>query len=93
MKVVLSAFLQCLSKLTLPLLDLHSLLTSVVPEAHQYAGNLNPDALKRLSEKLGELVGEDAVKGFNQARNERGEVCSYYTSILGLLNRSYSASE
>jgi hypothetical protein len=68
----------------------HALLTSVAP---QHTGNLNPDALKKLSEKLGDLVGEDAVKGFNQARNERGEVCLCYTSTLGLLNRSYSACE
>jgi len=54
---------------------LRALLNSITSEVGQH-----PDAVKRLSEKLGELVGEDAVKGFDPARNERGEVCLRYSS-------------
>lgn len=60
-----------LSQLMLLAPALHS---QVTPDS-KADGNLNPDALRRLSEKLSELVGKDAVEGFNQARNEKGEVC------------------
>jgi hypothetical protein len=37
---------------------------------------LSPEAITRLTEKLGEIVGYDAGKDFAPVRNERGEVCS-----------------
>jgi len=39
--------------------------------------NLSPEAIDRLTQKLSEIVGYDAVKDFTPGnRNERGEVCS-----------------
>ena len=56
-------------------------LSSVASGAGQLTGNFSPETLRKLSEKIGELVGEDAIKGFNQARNEKGEVCLHYTTL------------
>ncbi|KAF9469337.1 hypothetical protein BDZ94DRAFT_1303822 [Collybia nuda] len=52
---------------------IQALLDSIAPES--VAGNgTKADAVKKLTEKLEELVGEDAMKEFNQGRNERGEL-------------------
>lgn len=48
-------------------------LTPDVPDAD--GGKLTPDQVRALSEKLKELVGEDAADGFAQQHNARGEVC------------------
>lgn len=65
-----------------------ALINSIVPEtASDRGGNLAPEALEKLSGKLRELIGDDALKDFNQQRNERGEVrliriiCTWYYKI------------
>lgn len=66
------------SLLTKTIPAIQALLNSIAPGNTQGTGTA--DAVKKLTEKLGELVGEDAMKEFNQGRNERGEVCSPYHS-------------
>lgn len=56
-------------------LAFRALINSIAPEAAaEKDGKLTPEAVGKLSEKLKELVGEDAVKDFEHRRNERGEV-------------------
>ncbi|KAG5645601.1 hypothetical protein DXG03_005739 [Asterophora parasitica] len=41
------------------------------------SGNLSkitPDVVKKLTEKLSEMMGEDVIQGFEQVQNERGEL-------------------
>ncbi|KAF6763865.1 hypothetical protein DFP72DRAFT_873628 [Ephemerocybe angulata] len=51
---------------------IHSLIETVTKDDPKT--NLTPEAITRLTEKLGEIVGLDAVKDFNAGRNERGEL-------------------
>lgn len=57
---------------------MRALIQALVPEASLNSeGKLNGDVVERLSEKLSQLVGPDAVQDDQAAtRNERGEVCS-----------------
>ncbi|KAF8809064.1 hypothetical protein BYT27DRAFT_7188147 [Phlegmacium glaucopus] len=54
---------------------LHALLSAIDPEGVGSAdGKLTSDVVTKLSEKLSELVGPEAVESFKQDRNERGEL-------------------
>lgn len=43
-------------------------------DSSENSGKLTPDAVQKLTEKLKDLVGEDAVEEFNRSRNAQGEV-------------------
>ncbi|KAF9014073.1 hypothetical protein BDQ17DRAFT_1320729 [Cyathus striatus] len=51
-----------------------ALIDSLAPGVANEKGKLTPEAVEKLSAKLSELVGEDAVKDFEQNRNETGEL-------------------
>ncbi|EKM82411.1 hypothetical protein AGABI1DRAFT_124880 [Agaricus bisporus var. burnettii JB137-S8] len=52
-----------------------ALINSIAPETTlEKNGKLAPEAIEKLSDKLKELIGEDAIQGFGQQRNERGEL-------------------
>ncbi|KAF9447867.1 hypothetical protein P691DRAFT_86553 [Macrolepiota fuliginosa MF-IS2] len=59
-----------------------ALINSLAPEAASAKdGKLTPEVIEKLSEKLKELVGEDAVKSSELRRNERAcerRRASYY---------------
>lgn len=60
---------------SLRLIALQALLDSLAPGAEaSEGGKRNPDQVRRISDKLGELLGEDAMPDMSQ-RNEKGEVC------------------
>ena len=48
-------------------------------------GKISTEQVHRLSDKLGELLGDaEGTAGPSDSRNERGEVCSRFTSsVLG----------
>ncbi|RDB21481.1 hypothetical protein Hypma_011892 [Hypsizygus marmoreus] len=49
-------------------------MTSVPQTENRSQGHLTPDAVKKLTEKLSEMMGEDIGKSFSQARNKKGEL-------------------
>lgn len=54
---------------------LQALLNSLTPGAQaEQDAKLNPDQVRAISDKLGQLLGGDAVPDVGQ-RNEKGEVC------------------
>ena len=54
---------------------LQALLDSLAPGAEADArGKLNSNQVRKLSDKLGDLLGEDMMPDMSQ-RNEKGEVC------------------
>lgn len=56
---------------------MRALIQSLLPEASLNAdGKFNGDVVERLTEKLSQLVGPEAVQDYKEGRNERGEVCS-----------------
>lgn len=60
-----------------------ALIQAIIPESGLGPnGKLNGQDVAKLTEKLSELVGPSAVQGFQQNRNERGEVCSYPTCLF-----------
>ena len=53
----------------------HQFPNSIKSDSSENSGKLTPDAVQKLTEKLKDLVGEDAVEEFNRSRNTQGEVC------------------
>ena len=52
----------------------HQFLNLIKSDSSENSGKLTPDAVQKLTEKLKDLVGEDAVEEFNRSRNAQGEV-------------------
>ncbi len=60
---------------------MRALIQSILPEAPLNAdGKFNGDVVEKLTEKLSQLVGPEAVQDYKEGRNERGEVCSCSSS-------------
>lgn len=52
-----------------------ALINSIAPvTGAESNGKLSREAVEKLSEKLNELVGDEALKNYEHHRNERGEV-------------------
>ncbi|KAF4615400.1 hypothetical protein D9613_002675 [Agrocybe pediades] len=55
--------------------SIRALIQAVIPDAGAAgSNNLSGDALNRLTAKLSQLMGPEATQGFEQNRNERGEL-------------------
>lgn len=69
-----------------------ALISSIAPETvPEGGGKLTPEAIQKLSEKLKEIVGEDAAKDFEHHRNEKGEV-RFYRNEKQIKNSSHILS-
>lgn len=57
---------------------LHAILNSLSPgsSAEANGGKLVPEQVRRLSDKLGQILGDGVETGEGARRNEKGEVCS-----------------
>lgn len=53
----------------------HQFANLIKSDSSENSGKLTADAVQKLTEKLKDLVGEDAVEEFNRSRNAQGEVC------------------
>ncbi len=56
---------------------LHAILNSLSPAApgnHSEPANLRADQVRKLSDKLGEILGDEVESGDGTRRNENGEV-------------------
>jgi hypothetical protein len=62
----------------------HNLIKS---DSSENSGKLTPDVVQKLTEKLKDLVGEDAVEEFNRSRNAQGEVCPH-SEVRGVFFRN-----
>ena len=56
-------------------------------------GKLTDDAITKISEKLSEIVGPEAVESFKRDRNERGEVWCCAQCLGANLSTSSLAGE
>lgn len=60
-----------------------ALIQAIIPDSDLGPnGKLSGQDVAKLTEKLSELVGSSVVQGFQQTRNERGEVCPYSTCLF-----------